>query len=286
MTLRTELEAAGLNVKTVTGWGTRGGKWALGKPVAVMEHHTALPVPYPVSALYGDRLKANINTKPDGTVWLIAQGACNYSSGPGSSVVLSEARLGQPPAANARERGLVDDMGGNPYFLNFENDHAGDGGPIPKVQHDAIVTATRVGLNHYGLNSGNVISHAEWTARKRDPYWNGSLRAIETIRQQLEDVMTPAQEAKLDELKTLILKLPGATWKYPQGDDPAVPSSFQYQLRTYAEVLQLANHDDLDEAELAGLILAGLPAEAIAAAIPAGPLVDAVRDELNKRLDG
>jgi hypothetical protein len=52
------------------------------------------------------------------------------------------------------------------------------------------VTATSVVLNHYDLNPGNVISHAEWTTRKRDPYWNGSLRAIETIRQSLEDEMS------------------------------------------------------------------------------------------------
>ena len=72
MTLRDALESAGLNVRTVSGWGTRGGSWAVGKPVGVMEHHTALPVPFPVDRLYGDLLKCNINTKPDGTVWLIA----------------------------------------------------------------------------------------------------------------------------------------------------------------------------------------------------------------------
>jgi hypothetical protein len=203
MSLRTELEAAGLNVKVVDGWGTRGGAWATGKPVAVMQHHTAAPVPFPVSRLYGDLLKANINTKPDGTVWLIAQKACNFSSGPGSSVVLSEARAGQPPTQNAKERGLPDDMGGNAYYFNFENDHAGDGGPLPQVQFDAIVTATRVVLDHYGLTAGNVISHAEWTARKNDPNWNGSNRAIEAIRQALEDDMPTAEEIAL------------AVWKFP-----------------------------------------------------------------------
>lgn len=203
MSLKTELEAAGLNVKTVTGWGSRGGTWKLGKPVACMIHHTAPPVPYPVSALYGDLLKANINTKPDGTVWLIAQGACNYSSGAGSSVVLSEARLGQPPTENARERGLVDDMGGNAYFFNFENDHAGNGSPIPEVQHDAIVLATRVVLDHYDLGPKNVVSHAEWTTRKRDPYWNGSFRAIEAIREQLEADM-PLSAEDLAKIKSLL----------------------------------------------------------------------------------
>jgi hypothetical protein len=211
MSLRTELEAAGLNVKVVDGWGTRGGAWAVGKPVGIMEHHTAAPVPYPVSKLYGDLLKANINTKPDGTVWLIAQKACNYSSGSGSSVVLSEVRAGQPPTQNARERGLSDDMGGNAYYFNFENDHAGDGGPLPQVQHDAIVAATRVVLDHYGLGPGNVVSHAEWTTRKNDPNWNGSNRAIEAIREALEDTMTPEQEAKLDAVLAAVGTIPKAS---------------------------------------------------------------------------
>ena len=55
------------------------------------------------------------------------------------------------------------------------------------MQHDAIVVATQVVLDHYGLAPGNVISHAEWTARKRDPFWNGDRRCIEQIRAQLED---------------------------------------------------------------------------------------------------
>jgi hypothetical protein len=105
----------------------------------------------------------------------------------GSSVVLAEATAGEPPTKNAIDRDLGDDINGNPWFFNFENDHAGDGGPIPQVQHDAIVEATRVVLNHYALSPGNVISHAEWTRRKGDPYWNGDRRCIETIRQALED---------------------------------------------------------------------------------------------------
>ena len=143
MTLRASLEAAGLRVKLVAGWGTRGGAWAIGRPVGVLEHHTALPVPFPVDRLYGDRLKANINTKPDGTVWLIAQRACNFSSGSSSSVVLAEVQAGSPPERNARERGLADNINGNPWFFNFENDHPGDGSPIPQVQHGAIVGAAR-----------------------------------------------------------------------------------------------------------------------------------------------
>jgi hypothetical protein len=187
MSLADDLRLAGLNVQTVSGWGARGSAWAVGEPVAVMHHHTAPPVPFPVSRLYGSLNKCNINTKPDGTVWLLVGRACNYSSGMGSSVVLAEATAGEPPTKNAIDRDLGDDINGNPWFFNFENDHAGDGGPIPQVQLDAIVTATRVVLNHYALVPGNVISHAEWTRRKGDPYWNGSRRCIEDVRRALED---------------------------------------------------------------------------------------------------
>lgn len=258
MTLATDLRTAGLTVVEYDGWLTRGGGWFDGRPTGVMHHHTALPVPYPPARLVGDRLKANINTKPDGTVILLARGACNFSSGPGSSVVLNEVRRGVSPTANAKTRGLQDDMNGNPFFFNFENDHAGTGGPIPQVQLDAIVTATQVVLDHYGLTVGNVISHAEWTARKSDPFWNGDRRCIEQIRSALsvpprepleDDEMTPAQEAKLDEAIALLKGMPVALWKYPQKDDPAVTSTFQMQLRTYlAQLNPNITPEDLDAA--------------------------------------
>ncbi len=187
MSLADELRAAGLTVKERSGWTTRGGDWSAGDPVGVMQHHTAPPVPYPLSGLDGSsdgRIKCNINTKPDGTVWLVAYRACNYSSGGGSSTVLRDVRNGRVPTDNAKERGLSDDTNGNSWFFNFENDHAGDGSKIPSVQLDAIITATQVVLEHYNLPETAVISHAEWTRRKIDPRWNGSNRtAIEQIRQ-------------------------------------------------------------------------------------------------------
>ena len=187
MSLRLALSGAGLRVAVVPGWESRGNSWAGGKPTGIMHHHTAAPVPFPVERLYGSLLKCNINTKPDGTVWLIAARACNYSSGPGSSVVLGEVRAGTAPTANASTRGLKDDYNANPYFFNFENDHLGHGEPLPQVQFDAIITATEVVMEYFDITHvGSVVSHAESTARKSDPYWNGNLRAIEDIRRALE----------------------------------------------------------------------------------------------------
>lgn len=199
MTARALYEAlvdAGLKVHQYPRWETRGGRWAMGTPLGQMVHHTAAPVPYPVDRLAGALLKANINTKPDGRVWLIAYGACNYSSGAGSNVVLGEVKAGTPPTANASDRDLRDDTNGNPYFWNSENDHYGKGGPLPEIQEEAITVSTRVVNAHFGLNAGNTISHAEWTRRKSDPYWNGDRRAIEAIRAALkeDDPMLPIEK--------------------------------------------------------------------------------------------
>lgn len=122
-------------------------------------------------------------------MWLLAAGACNYSSGPGNFGVLRDVRLGVVPTANAVDLGLTDNINGNPHYFNFENDHLGDGGPLPQVQFDAIVTATQVVADHFGLDAATqTISHAEHTKRKSDPYWNGNRRAIEEIRLALQEV--------------------------------------------------------------------------------------------------
>ena len=199
MTLLDDLDTAGLNVQPYGNWTQRGGPWAGsdGKPDGIMHHHTAAPVPFPTHRLVGTRLKANIQTNPDGKVWLLAYGACNYSSGPGNFGVLRDVRLGRVPTANARDLNLTDNINGNPHYFNFENDHLGQGQPLPRVQFDAIVTATQVVADHFGLDAANqTISHAEHTKRKTDPYWNNDRRAIEAIRAALEDTMSMTPEAQ------------------------------------------------------------------------------------------
>jgi hypothetical protein len=63
---------------------------------------------------------------------------------------------------------------------------------MPAVQHRAIVVANQVSNAYWEMEAGTTISHAEWTARKSDPYWNGDRRAIETIREQLEEDDMPS----------------------------------------------------------------------------------------------
>jgi len=216
--LLADLKAAGLTVVEEPKWKTRGGRWATrAKPEGIMEHHTAPPNPFPIKKLYGPplyRTKANMATHPDGTLYLIAYGACNYSSGYGMlKVLVDNVRKAIAPEHNATKRGA---KGGNRYFWNYENSHLGDGSPIPQVQLDTIITSTRLVIEHFRLNSEQIISHAEWTSRKIDPYWNGSNRlAMKQIRDGVAGppvVVPPPVEPPIepppDWTKELMMALP------------------------------------------------------------------------------
>jgi hypothetical protein len=134
-------------------------------------------------------------THPDGTLYLVAYKACNYSSGYGSLRVLREnVRKSIAPTHNGLVRGI---KSGNRHFFNYENSHPGDGSPIPQIQLDTIIESTRIVLDHFQLDPEQVISHSEWTSRKIDPYWNGSNRtAIEEIREGVADMAELSPEAQ------------------------------------------------------------------------------------------
>jgi len=193
------LVAAGLDVTTEPGWEKRGNRWNVdGKPEGVMQHHTAPPNPYPIKRLYGPplyRIKANMATHEDGRLYLIAYRACNYSSGYGMRSVLEDnVRKSIAPTHNGTRRGT---KSGNRHFWNYENSHPGDGSPIPDVQLETIIESNRIVNDHFGLDPEQTISHAEWTARKPDPKWNGSNRtAIEQIREGVAEMAIMSKEAQ------------------------------------------------------------------------------------------
>ncbi len=237
-TLRLALLNAGLHVVEEPGWRKRGNMWNINaKPEGIMMHHTAPPNPYPIKKLYGPpvyRTKCNMATHEDGTLYLVAYKACNYSSGYGMRSVLREnVRPSIAPTHNARKRGLIS---GNRHYWNYENSHPGDGSPIPQVQLDTIIESTRIVLDHFGLNANQVISHAEHTSRKIDPYWSGSNRtAIEHIR---EEAMFTKHE--IEELKRLIRSLDGVK---SNGSFAGYAAKLIRKERTYP----LDHHDDRDE---------------------------------------
>lgn len=188
--------AEGLTVVEEPGWKARGRDWRSGEPSGLMQHHTAPPVPYPVKKLYLTRpavlggayaIKCNFNIKPDGTVHVIAAGRCNYSSGKGSKRVLNEVRADVAPSGSARSRGLIDNWGGNPYYINDETDHAGDRSPIPAAQYRAVVLTKVAILRRLEyMTSNRLIAHAEHTRRKIDPRWDNGQTTPEAHRNMVQ----------------------------------------------------------------------------------------------------
>lgn len=277
------LRSAGLTVVEDPGWDTRGAKWAAHQPIGQMIHHTAPPVPYPIDGLNGSRdgrIKCNINTKPDGTIVLIAYLATNYSSGMGSKTVYDETVRDIAPPANASTRGLADNINGNPHYWNNEVDALGNGTPIPQVQYDAVVTAARVVNDHFRLTSNKVISHAEWTARKIDPYWNGSRRTAAAIRADLEADDMPLSE---EDVARIAAACSDSVWfrNAYSGTKDGKPINIAFQIdriyRTGGDTFELAKVTNENTNRIIEM-LEGIPGADLAA------VARAVADEQDRRV--
>lgn len=172
------LRAEGCRVVEVDGWETRRASNSTFRPIGVVVHHTAPPVPYPIDGLLR---KCNLNVKTDGTVYVVSAGY-QYDTGDGSYRVRDETAAGIPPPARAYTRGLYDDGTVNPYYFDIETDHPGDGSPIPDVQRDAVIKAAAAICRQMGWTDGHVIGHSESTPRKVDPRWNGTYDDMQNIR--------------------------------------------------------------------------------------------------------
>ena len=129
-----------------------------------MVHHTAPPVPYPVAKLYRS---TQLNVKPSGTVYVIAAGY-QYASGIGMASVLDRTKAGLAPTGRATETGSTN---GNPWYINIEVDHPGDGTPIPQAQYDALIVTITAICQHQRWGTAKIIAHSDWTSRKLDPWF-------------------------------------------------------------------------------------------------------------------
>ena len=157
------LEDVGLDVVRYDGWEDRSrssGGYAAGRPWGVMLHHTASSSEPEDDAAYmchgsDSRPIANLLDARDGTIWVLAAGATN-TNGKGG------------PWAWSRGTVPLDSM--NTYAVGIELANNGVGEPFPRVQIDAMFTATLAILDALDLDLGDVGQHQQYAPdRKVDP---------------------------------------------------------------------------------------------------------------------
>ena len=175
------LREAGLTVVEEPGWKLRSqpSNGRDYRPIGILNHHTAPPNPYPVERLYKS---CNLFIAQDGTVHVVAAGY-QWDSGSGSVDVLHQVMAQAHPGRLAKDQGFTaSPISGNPYFIDIEVDHPGNGSHLNVVQFEALVWANFAILRHKGWPVQQVLGHAEWTSRKTDPHWDGTWRPMPLIR--------------------------------------------------------------------------------------------------------
>jgi hypothetical protein len=197
---------SGLNVIETAGWRTRGHAPQAAVRTIVC-HHTAGPatgeapslnvvtvgrpgLPGPLSHLVLGR---------SGTVYVVAAGLCYHT---GATFTADQSN------ANA---------------IGIEAEATGVD-PWPEQQYRAYARLCRALMDHYGLPLSRVLGHKEIAAplgRKIDPNFSMPEFRLAVSQAGGSDVMTPQQEAKLDEVLALIrpvqYTLPDGQqqWVYP-----------------------------------------------------------------------
>ena len=156
-------------------------------PVGLVNHHTAGTNDYDPARLL---TKCNFYISPVGVTYLLAAGY-QADTGMGDPNVLARVRNDQPPTAPQDAR-PSDRINGNPWFIDIEVGHWGDGSPIPEVQRDELIRVNAAVCDMYGWDPRTrLIGHKEWTRRKIDPFWsfNGSVDMMEDIRSDTVDLI-------------------------------------------------------------------------------------------------
>ena len=149
-------------------------------PEGVLNHHTASTNWYPKHKL---TTKCNLYIDPAGKVWIMSLGY-QADSGMGDPNVLMRVRNDQP-ISRPLDFTVASRINGNPWFIDIEVGHPGDGTPIPTVQRDALVQCNAAICDMMGWDPATrVLGHKEWTRRKIDPRWwfRGGIDEMEDIR--------------------------------------------------------------------------------------------------------
>lgn len=184
----------GLTVVEYSGWKTRTMRPESNfQPAALLNHHTAgssVLTDYPNPPYWSDSSLAdrcNVTIRPDGTVVTLNAGYA-YDSGKGAPEVLN-AVLNDQPLPNLTN--LTSTLNGNPYFIDIEVQHLGDGSPIHPPQYEALIATNAAICKHMGWDPATrLIGHREWAPdRKTDPRWDGYSNPMPDIRQATTDHM-------------------------------------------------------------------------------------------------
>ena len=266
------LRAGGLKVVEAPGWKTRGYKARYTTPdgglralTGGLVHHTGTP----------------LRAKGDYPTWdTIINGRFDV---PGPLSQLGLGRSGDWyvfAAGRANHSGAVDDVRySNPQCLGVEAEHDG-ASPWPIRQYLSYVTGCSVLSKHYGIAWRAHKEAAVPYGRKPDPIFDmaefrkdvGTPRPSTPITPQEEDDMFSDDDR---------VRLHKALYAL---DKIALPALGRIELRTVSLVNAAGEPmDDIDEAEVARLVLAQLTPAAIAAAIPEG-VAGSVADEIARRL--
>lgn len=156
-------------------------------PVGLVNHHTAGPAWYPVSKLVN---KCNLYVDPAGTVYLLSLGY-QADSGMGDPNVLYRVR-NRLPVEPPQDHVAADRINGNPWFVDVEVGHPGDGSDIPAPQRESLLLVDAAVCDMLGLDpQSQLIGHREWTRRKVDPLWSvdGVPDLMEDIRLDVVELM-------------------------------------------------------------------------------------------------
>lgn len=266
----------GCTVLEHTGWKTRSNSTSnTFNPVGVINHHTAgsAVIPnYPNRPFYRNEAlddKCNFTVRPDGVVVVLNAGYA-YDSGLGAPEILEAVRRDRPlPALH----GLRSTINGNPYFIDNEVQHLGDGRPIEPVQREALILTNIAICKHYGWDPmTRVIGHREWAPdRKVDPRWDGLKNPMPQIRLDTKagmetDMVTDKDKSDIAELSAA--KVWQALWHEAgigAGDTPDKVTAMQALVRGFKLAKDTNSKVTLTKTQVA-LIVAGAGAAGAAGA--------------------
>jgi hypothetical protein len=208
----TILRDAGLPVREVAGWRTRGRPAsrnprdpaypAATRFAGIGLHHTAghgdldvvlhgrPGIPGPLANLYVSR---------DGRVHVLAAGRANHF-GPGAREVYERTLRDRAPLGDAARLGLRDSAVGNGVYLGIEVENYGTAADhYPRVQIDHLERACAAICEQQRWTANRCVQHREWTRRKLDMSYRGPLRqAVAALMSKEELILDAATKAYLD----------------------------------------------------------------------------------------